>query len=136
VTRSLLVYDDSRAAFTAAADLLAEATNLELVAWQDERVQSFLSAQFDERPFSFILIDEETVYVGADAIERLLERGDVADSLATLVKRVYPPLSAPFGRLVHGQEPADLHGSFPLTPEARAHLDSLRRTYSIPVDSG
>ena len=83
--------------------------------------------------------------VGAKTAERLhelddpeaaLERGDVADSLATLVKRVYPPLSAPFGRLVHGQEPADLHGSFPLTPEARAHLDSLRRTYSIPVDSG
>lgn len=109
-------------------------TDLKLVPWQAPAVQSFLEAQFDERPFAFVLVDGDSVHVGEDAVERLSWRYGLPDSLATLLRGAYRPVAGPFGRVVHGREPADLHGTFPLTDEARAHLEPLRRSLSIPVD--
>lgn len=137
VTQSLLIYDGSRAPFRAAADLVGRvASDLKPVRWQADHVQAFLDAQFDDRPFAFILVEDDTVAVGEDAIGRLLQRRGVDDTLANLVTRAYPPFSAPFGRVVHGREPADLHGTFPLTDAARDHLDTLRQRHTIPVSDG
>jgi hypothetical protein len=135
VSRSLLVYDDSTEWLRAAADLVAAgAEGVRPVAWDDPTIQAFLGAQFDGRPFALLLIESDTVAVGKDAIEGLLERYGFGEELRTLAKRAYPPFSAPIGRLVHGQEPADLHGTFPLDEEAADHLDSLRRSVDIPVE--
>jgi len=74
------------------------------------------------------------VHVGDAAVERLLERWGANERVATLARRLYPPAAAPFGRLVHGREPADRHGTYPLTEDAAAHLDPLRRSYEITVE--
>jgi hypothetical protein len=135
VSQSLLVYDDSVAWLAGLADtLVSDVADVRPVAWGHAAVQSFLDAQFDDRPFAFLLIEDDHVYVGEDAVERLGQRGGLPDAASRVLKRAYPPFSAPIGRLVHGREPADLHGTFPLVEDARAHLDSLR-SHEIPVVS-
>jgi len=134
VTRSILVYDDSTEWLRAAADLVASAEGVKAVPWETATVQAFLDAQFDDRPFALLLIEAEEVHVGKAAVEHLLEGYGVDEELTQVIKRAYPPFSAPFGRLVHGREPADLHGTFPLADDAAAELDSLRQSYEIPVE--
>lgn len=135
MNRSLLVYDGSNALFRAAAELLACRTDgLVPVPWGSERVQKFLEAQFDDRPFAFMLVDETSVHVGAASVDRVLRDRGVDPAVASLLERLYPPVAGPFGRAVHGREPADIHGSFPLADAAREHLDPLRRDHEIPVE--
>jgi hypothetical protein len=134
VTRSILVYDDSTEWLRAVADLVASIGDFRAVPWESDAVQAFLDAQFDDRPFALLLVDDDTVYAGKAAVERLLDEYGFDAELTRLVEQVYPPFSAPFGRLVHGREPADLHGTFPLDEAAAAELDSLRRSYEIPVE--
>lgn len=134
MTRSILVYDDSTEWLRAAADLVASAEDAKAVPWETPAVQSFLDAQFDDRPFALCLIEADEVHVGKAAVERLLEQHGFDEELAQLLTRAYPPFSAPFGRLVHGREPADLHGTFPLAEDAAAELAPLRERYEIPVE--
>lgn len=135
MSRSLLVYDDSTEWLRTAADLVAGAADdVRPVPWEADAVQAFLDAQFDERPFALFLIEADTVYVGKAAVERLLQQYGIDGELARVFKRLYPPFSAPFGRLVHGQEPDDFHGTFPLAAGAGDHLAPLRESYEIPVE--
>ena len=135
MSRSLLVYDDSTEWLRAAADLVASAAeDVRPVPWNADAVQAFLDAQFDDRPFALVLVEADTVYVGKAAVERLLQQYGVDGELARVLKRLYPPFSAPFGRLVHGQEPDDLHGAFPLDAAASDHLAPLRESVEIPVE--
>ncbi len=136
MSRPLLIYDGSRPAFrTLAEAVTGGADGLLPVPWGDDAVQAFLAAQFDARPFAFLLVEGESVHVGDAAVERVLERYG-ADGVARLARRVYPSVAGPFGRLVHGREPADRHGTFPLTEAAAEHLEPLRTAHEIPVEEG
>jgi hypothetical protein len=136
VTRSLLVYDGSNAIFRAAADKVTRcSTDLVAVPWNTAEVQAFLRAQFGARPFAFVLVEDDTVHVGRDTVGRLLRRRGVPTSVERLLTRAYPAVANPFGRVVHGREPADIHGTFPLDEAAKTHLDPLRRARTIPVES-
>jgi len=133
---SVLVYDGSRQVFRTVARAVADRVDgVTVVPWENAAVQRFLEAQFGSRPFSFVLVDEESVHVGEEAIGQILRDRGVAPAVATLLERGYPAIAEPFGRLVHGQEPADLHGTFELTDEAREHVAVLRKRYEIPVDA-
>ncbi len=66
-----------------------------------------------------------------DALEGL----DVAAPVARLAEQVYPTAAAPFGRVVHGQVPADIHGTFPLDETAKSHIEPLRQVHTIPVET-
>jgi hypothetical protein len=135
MTRSILVYDAGAAPFRAVADRLASRSEgLVPVAWGSEPVQAFLEAQFGERPFSLVLVEGSSVHVGETAVDRLLDGWGVDPTVATLLTRLYPPVAGPFGRVFHGREPADLHGTFPLSDAARSHADRLRRSHQIPVE--
>jgi hypothetical protein len=135
VSRSILVYDDSTEWLRTAAGLVASAADdVRPVPWNADAVQAFLGAQFDDRPFALFLIETDTVYVGKAAVERLLQQYGIDGELAKVFKRLYPPFSAPFGRLVHGQTPDDLHGTFPLDAVASEHLAPLRESVEIPVE--
>jgi hypothetical protein len=132
---SLLIYDGSNPAYVQVAERVATAwADLRPVAWSDERVQSFLAAQFGGRPFSFLLVEAETVFAGEAAVERLVARLGVSDLLAALVRETYAEVADPFGRVFHGQAPADLNGIFALDETAGKHVDPLRRPITIPVD--
>lgn len=136
MTQSLLIYDGSNSVFRAAADTVSRyLSGITLVPWQSDAIQRFLDAQFDDRPFAFIFVDDESVYVGADTVERVLENQQVNRAVIDFVARTYPTAAGPFGRVVHGNEPADLHDTFALTAAAREHIDPLRRSYDIPVDT-
>lgn len=136
MTRSLLVYDGSRELFRAVADALASRSDhLEPVPWSQETVQRFLEAQFGHQPFAFILIEGDSIHVGAETVERVLRDQGLPESVTGLVKRAYPAVADPFGRAVHGQEPADIDGTFPLEDEARPYVETLRQRHTIPVDA-
>lgn len=134
MTRSVLVYDGGNRWFRAAADALACRTDLVPVPWGSERARAFLDAQFGERPFAFVLVEDDVVHVGPETVERLLRRRGASASVAAAAGRAYPRVAGPFGRVVHGRAPADLAGTFPLAPEARAHLEPLRSGYDVPVE--
>ncbi|GGM35115.1 hypothetical protein GCM10009006_15730 [Haloarcula argentinensis] len=135
VTQSLLVYDGSTDLFRRAAETITRcATDITPVPWESDAIQAFLRAQFDDPPFAFILIEGESVHVGEAAVKEALEGLDVAAPVARLAEQVYPTAAAPFGRLVHGQVPADIHGTFPLNEVAKAHIEPLRQVHTIPVE--
>lgn len=132
--QSLLVYDGSNPVFCAIVTAATRRSE-EIVAvrWGSEPIQSFLEAQFDACPFAFILIEGDSVHVGDETVERILRRAGLADPIVDAGKRTYAVGGAPFGRLLHGRPVADLDGTFPLSPEAAAHLADLRVIREIPV---
>jgi hypothetical protein len=134
MSRAILVYDGGNRWFRAVADAFGRCTDdLVAVPWQSDAVQAFLEAQFGSRPFAFILVDGDRVHVGSETVERVLRKRGFG-GVSRLCKAMYPVAGPPFGRLVHGREPADIDGSFALAPEARDHIDPLRRYRTIPVE--
>lgn len=134
VKRSLVVYDGSNSVFRAAAEAATGGTtDVRAVRWDAEPVQAFLEAQFDDRPFAFIVVDDDTVHVGDATVEWLLDRADVAPAIVDGLKRAYATGGGAFGRLVHGRTISDLDGSFELVDDAARHLDALRQVREIPV---
>ena len=131
--RPLLVYDGSKQLFRTAATRLTDGAALHPVRWGHDSVQAFLDSQFGSRPFAFILVEDDHVHVGAETVTRLLGKAGVGGGIARLFERAYPTVAEPFGRVVHGQAPADIAGSFPLDEQARGHLAPLRREQTIPV---
>ena len=132
--QSLLVYDGSNPMFRAAAEAATrQADGVVAVRWDAEPIQAFLEAQFDSRPFAFILVEGDSVHVGTETVGRILSRMGLADPLVAGLKRAYAAGGAPFGRLIHGRTIADLDGTFPLSAAAASHLTDLRQVQEIPV---
>ena len=125
--QSVLVYDGSNAVFRAAAAAATRRLDEVVPArWEAEPVQAFLEAQFDARPFAFILVEGDSVHVGTETVERVLTRMGLADPLVAGLTRAYAVGGDPFGRVVHGRTVADIDGTFPLSPDADAHLAEFR----------
>lgn len=136
MTRTLLIYDGSTRLFRAIADTIARfSETLTLVPWESDAVQAFLRAQFGDPPFALILIEGDAVHVGEAAVGHALDDLNVATPVTDLVEQLYPAVAAPFGRVVHGKAPADIHGTFRLDETAKTHIESLQRVHTIPVDS-
>jgi hypothetical protein len=134
VKKSLLVYDGSNSLFRAAAEAATHwSDEVVAVRWQATPIQAFLEAQFDARPFAFVLVEGDSVHVGEATIGRILNRMGLPEPLIDGLKRTYAVGSDPFGRLVHGRTVADLDGTFPLSAEAASHLEDLRQVREIPV---
>lgn len=128
---SVLVYDGRKQAFRSAVDLLTYGiADLVAAPWESDAVQEFLEAQFGSRPFVFCLIDPTAVHVGEAAVRRALEARGIAPPVARGFERLYPLVADPFGRVVHGEAPADIHGSFRLKPEAQPYVDAIRGEHS------
>lgn len=125
---SVLVYDGRKDAFRTVVDLLTrDMEDLVAAPWESARIQRFLEAQFGDRPFVFLLVEEDTVHAGEIAVRRVLDARGLDPTIASALERLYPKIADPFGRVVHGEAPADIHGTFELTPAAREHIDPIRR---------
>lgn len=120
--QSVLLYDGSRAVFRSLAAAVERHAGLVLVPLESGTGCAFLDRQFGERPFAFLLVEDGRVYAGRSAISRLLERYGVSDRVTAAVERLYAVGGDPFGRVVHGAEPADLDGEFPLDGGAETAL--------------
>jgi len=132
VPSAVVLYDGRHRTFRALADRLATRTDLVTAPLESTDARRFLDAQFDGRPFAFVLVEGASVHVGSAAVRRLLRRRG-AGPTADLAARAYPVFAPAFGRVVHGQEPADLDGTLALADAAREPLSALRGV-SIPVD--
>lgn len=133
--KSLLVYDGSNSLFRAVVEAVScRSDEIVAVRWDSEPIQAFLEAQFDARPFAFILIEGDSVHVGEETVGRVLSRMGFADPLVDGLKRTYATGGVPFGRLVHGRTVADINGTFSLSSEAETHLADLRQVREIPVE--
>lgn len=127
---SVLVYDGRKPAFrTAATAFIYGLDDIVAVPWESAPVQAFLEAQFGARPFVFLLIEDETIHAGETAVKRVLDARGSPGPVASAFERVYLEIADPFGRVVHGQAPADIHGTFSVDSEARPHLEAIRRRY-------
>lgn len=141
MANSFLVYDGRTRLFRRGARGVARRSpGLRLVPWEAEATRRFFEAQFGEHLFAFVLIEPDVglVHAGGETVGRLLTGWGVSPWLVGAAERVYGALADPFGRVVHGQAPADLEGSFPITEAARPHLEALRRDCSLATceDSG
>jgi hypothetical protein len=119
----------------AARGLTCRTERLKPVRWRRSTVQQFLRAQFGSVPFAFVLVTDDTVHVGSATVRCILEEQGVPDSVTTLLTDAYPAIADPFGRVVHGQAPADIDGSFSLTEAARPYADAMRHGHEIPVET-
>jgi len=124
---SVLVYDGRKAAFRTAVDVLTYGMDdVIAVPWESERIQEFLKAQFGSRPFVFLLIEDDAVHAGETAVRRAMDARGIASPVARGFESIYPKIADPFGRLVHGEAPAEIHGTYRLDPDARGYIEAIR----------
>ncbi|MFB6205951.1 MAG: hypothetical protein ABEJ05_05425 [Haloglomus sp.] len=131
---SLLVYDGGNGLFRSGARQLSRLSDgLLLVPWRAEDTRRFLEAQFGDHLFAFVLIDPDAglVHAGGETVRRLLWERGAPRAVAVAAERTYSAVGDPFGRAVHGREPADIDGTFDIVDSARPHLDSLKRECSL-----
>lgn len=127
---SVLVYDGRKEAFRTAVDVLTYGMDdVIAVPWESEPIQEFLEAQFGSRPFVFLLIEGDAVHAGETAVRRALDARGIASPVARGFESLYPKIADPFGRVVHGEAPADIHGSYRLDEAARPYIDSIRESH-------
>ena len=128
---SVLVYDGRKAAFRTAVDVLTYGMDdVIAVPWESDVVQAFLEAQFGSRPFVFVLIEDNAVHAGETAVKKAMDARGIASPVARGVEALYPKIAAPFGRVVHGEAPAEIHGTYRLDPDAREFVDEIRADYA------
>jgi len=124
---AVLVYDGRKRPFRTVADAFTyRMDDIVAVPWESEPIQAFLEAQFGGQPFVFLLIEGDAVHAGERAVERAMTARGVRGPAARAFERLYPKIADPFGRVVHGEAPADIHGTFALEPAAREHLEPVR----------
>lgn len=125
---SVLVYDGRKEAFRTAVDLFTYGMDDVIpVPWESDVAQQFLDAQFGSRPFVFVLIEGEAVHAGETAVKQALTARGFASPIAAGFERLYQEVGDPFGKVVHGEAPANIHGTFRLDPDARVHVEAMRR---------
>jgi len=130
----LLIYDDRNSLFRGGARQVARVSDgIRFVPWQAKITREFFQAQFGDHLFAFVLINPETnrVHAGGKTVRRLLQDRGAPRSVATTIEGIYQVIGDQFGRIVHGQTPADIDGTFPINENARPHIKIIQRKCSL-----
>lgn len=133
MSQSLLIYDGGTRLFRRLARWVAgRSDGLTLVPWRADGVRRFLTEQFGDHLFAFVMVDVEAgvVHAGGETVGRLLRRWGAPETAAALAERTYAAVGDPLGQVLHGRRPADVDGSFPLAETARPHVETLQATCS------
>ena len=124
---SILLYDGRKLAFRRAAAFFTYGLDDPIpVPLESEPVQALLASQFGYQPFIFALVDDQSIHVGGTAVRRALTARGVPTLLTVPFERLYSGYGTRFSRFIHGEAPAEIHGTFELHPTALAHLESIR----------
>ncbi|WP_152040676.1 DUF393 domain-containing protein [Salinigranum salinum] len=125
---AVLVYDGECPYCSIAAVALRRLRSIGAVSWYDDVAQSFLEAQFDERPFAMFLVDRrrERVYAGRSAAEELADRAGTPGIVGSLVRERYDDIARAVGLASgRGRDPDDYHDVYTLVDDAAALFDGL-----------
>ena len=133
MSQLLLIYDGKNRGFQRLARWVAgRSDGLTLVPWRADGARRFLTEQFGDHLFAFVMVDVDAgvVHAGSETVGLLLRKWGAPAAVAALAERAYAVVGDPLGRLLHGRRPADIDGSFPLTEAARPHVELLQATCS------
>ncbi|WP_303703993.1 hypothetical protein [Haloquadratum walsbyi] len=108
-------------------------SDIRFVPWQANITKEFFQAQFGDHLFAFVLINPEAnlVHAGGETVRHLLQDKGVPRPVASTFEQIYQAISDPFGRVVHGQAPADIDGTFCIDESARPHVKTIQRECSL-----
>lgn len=125
---AVLIFDGECPFCSAAATALRRLPDVGVIAWNSDAAQQFLSAQFDEPPFTLVFVDETAnrLWLGRAAAGELCDRA----GLPTLVRDIFEDNFERIAGTVRDvagakREPADLDGARSLSTAASAEYRAL-----------
>lgn len=126
-----LIYDGECPFCSTAAVAIKKIEGVGIIAWDDDASQQFLTAQFEDVPFSLVLVDldSELVYVGPDAARELADRAGMPGLVGSLIGDNYDTMATAVQRTVgRGKPPDDASGVEPVqaVDEARALVEAAQ----------
>lgn len=120
----IVIYDSGRDCLCLNnTDKLSDKTEYKFIEWDSEKAQKFLEKQFDETIFSFVIIEDDIVFVGQDAIKRISEILGSPQIISKIGYYTYPIISKPVGLILHNREPSDINGRYKLRDEADEYIN-------------
>ncbi|MFP4591075.1 MAG: DCC1-like thiol-disulfide oxidoreductase family protein [Halobacteriales archaeon] len=125
---AVLIYDGECPFCSTAAVALRRLDGVGAVSWYDDTAQRLLEAQFDDPPFSLVLVDarEQTVFVGGEAARELAERAGLPGLVGSLVGEHYEPVADAIQRTVGSNVPPDaVHAVLEFEPGVGELFDDL-----------
>jgi len=125
---AVLIYDGECPYCSLAANALERLETVGAVSWYDDAVSPFLRAQFDAEPFAMVLADGSAgrVYAGRSAARELADRAGIPSLVGKIVRDNYETIAGVVGVASgRGRDPANYHGEYELTPEARDCYETL-----------
>lgn len=123
MNQKIVIYDSGRDQFCFdKIDKLSNKTEYRFIEWNDDKVQKFLEKQFNESIFSFMIIENDIIFVGQDAIRKMGEILGSPQIISELGYYTYPIISKPVGLILHNREPSEINGRYKLKDEAHEYL--------------
>lgn len=109
--------------------------NIKTVDWNSERAQDFLEAQFGWKPLNLIVLDNDKVYVGQNALDHLVERLGIPSVVSSLLKSRTAPFSTVASKAVDLRgEFDDISGEFPLKEGAKEYRNDFTSLTDIDIN--
>lgn len=123
MNHKIVIYDSGRDQLCFdKIDKLSNKTEYRFIEWNDDKIQKFLEKQFNESIFSFMIIDDDIILVGRDAIRKMGEILGSPQIISEIGYYTYPIISKPIGFLLHNREPSEMNGRYKLKDEAHKYL--------------
>lgn len=124
MNHKIVIYDSGREQiFFDIIDKLSDKTEYRFIEWNDDKIQKFLEVQFNESIFSFMIIEDDVILVGKNAIRKMSEILGSPKIVSDLSYYAYPVISKPMGLLLHNREPSDMSGRYKLREKAHKYLE-------------
>jgi hypothetical protein len=126
----LIIYDQDCSYCVASAKTAERLTSSDtsIVQYEDKSIQSFLSKQFEDKPFTLIFVDTERniVAVGDDAIKEINKNSLDSKTADRLFSNKYQYISSLISLLTGRKKDVDMtEGRFKIKEDAKEELINL-----------
>lgn len=125
---TIVVYDQRFQFYEEVMEKLTDGIeDIELVEWNNPTIQAILANKFGYSAFVFILIEDDNMYVGDEAVWKFCNLFDLTESTRLLMTKGYTCLSEPIGLVLHGRKPDDISGIYKLNEQDLDIIKELAR---------
>lgn len=103
---------------------------INIIEWQDESSQKFLSKQFDDAPFGLVFIDPNSkkVWLGSDASSEIARRGEETKAFSSILDQNYDLIADTVSFLNDRDREIDAYeGVYEIKDEAYDLVDELNK---------